>query len=137
MGNLFRKRKMASRINERKFPFIVQVPVPDGGFGATLDAINAWHCYSKHRQRRGHRQHLGEQHFWRWCFESVEVAERFQRRFGGEIVHLVIAPRAARRRNSTPQVEQPENFSESSESVPPGSEIAHTAEFAGAAFNQN
>ncbi len=81
MGNLFRKKKMASRINERKFPFIVQLAVPDGGFGPTLDAINAWHCYSNNRQRRGHRQHLGDQHFWRWCFESVEVAERIPAAF--------------------------------------------------------
>jgi hypothetical protein len=109
MGNLFRKKKIASRINERNFPFVVQVPVPDVGFGPTLDAINAWHCYSKHRQRRGHRQHLGEQHFWRWCFESVEVAERFQRRFGGEIVHLVIEPRAARRRDPALQIERADN----------------------------
>ncbi len=137
MGNLFRKKKMASCVNERKFPFIVQIAVPDGGFGSTLDAINAWHRYSKQRQRRGHRQHLGEQHFWRWCFESLEIAERFQRRFGGEIVHLVIAPRAARRRGSTLQVERPGNLDEPSEPAPQPSEAVQSAGFAGAAFNQS
>lgn len=135
MGNLFRKKKMASRINERKFPFIVQVPVPDGGFGSTLDAINAWHCYSKHRQRRGHRQHLGEQHFWRWCFESVEIAERFQRRFGGEIVHLVIEPRAAPRPDGTAQGALPANPGEQSEVLQPSGHV-QSAELNGAIFNQ-
>ena len=37
-----------------------------------LDAINAWHLYSK------------------WCFESLAIAEKFSERFGGEIVAAVV-----------------------------------------------
>jgi hypothetical protein len=87
MGRLFRKMKTVARANERNFPFIVQIAVPDGGFGAALGAINAWHRYSKNRQRQGSRQSIGEQDCWRWCFESAEIAEKFRQRFGGEIMH--------------------------------------------------
>jgi hypothetical protein len=86
MANLYRKRKVTDRANERHFPFVVQISVPDGGFASTLDAINAWHCYSKTVQRHGMRQHIGDQELRRWCFESLEIAKAFRLRFGGEIV---------------------------------------------------
>ena len=84
------RTKTYARVNERKFPFVVQIAVPDGGFGCTLDAINAWHFYSKNGQRFGQRQDVGEQQFWRWCFATREVAELFKLRFGGEMVPLVV-----------------------------------------------
>jgi hypothetical protein len=40
-------------VNERDFPFVVKIAVPDGGFECTLDAINAWHHYSRNPQYRG------------------------------------------------------------------------------------
>jgi hypothetical protein len=86
MGNLSRKKKVAAHVNERNFPFVVQIAVPDDGFGSKLDAINAWHRYSKSKQRRGRPQFLGKKKFWRWCFTSLEIAEKFRQRFGGEIV---------------------------------------------------
>jgi hypothetical protein len=92
--NAFRKRKMTMPVNERKFPFIVQIAVPDGGFGYKLDGINAWHHYSRNKQRQGKRQTIGGQEYRRWCFESLECAEMFRRRFGGEIVPVIV-----RRRN--------------------------------------
>jgi hypothetical protein len=86
MGNLSRKRNIAAYVNERNFPFVVQIPVPDDGFGSRLDAINAWHRYSKNKQRRGRPQSLGEKKFWRWCFKEFESADKFRQRFGGEVV---------------------------------------------------
>jgi hypothetical protein len=97
MGRLFRKMKTVVRANERNYPFIVQIAVPDGGFGAALGAINAWHRYSKNRQRPGTRQRIGEQDWWRWCFESAAIAEKFQQRFGGEIVHSPVERRTVDR----------------------------------------
>jgi hypothetical protein len=76
MGNLSRKRNLAAYVNERNFPFVVQIAVPDDGFGSRLDAINAWHLYSKNKQRRGRPQSLGEKKFWRWCFKDFETAEK-------------------------------------------------------------
>jgi hypothetical protein len=86
MGNLSRKRNIAAYVNERNFPFVVQIAVPDDGFGLRLDAINAWHRYSKNKQRRGRPQSLGEKKFWRWCFKEFESADKFRQRFGGEVV---------------------------------------------------
>jgi hypothetical protein len=86
MGNLSRKRNIAAYVNERNFPFVVQIAVPDDGFGSRLDAINAWHRYSKNKQRRGRPQSLGEKKFWRWCFKEFESADKFRQRFGGEVV---------------------------------------------------
>jgi hypothetical protein len=96
MGHSARKRKMIARVNERRFPFVVQIAVPEGGFGLTLDAINAWHRYTKNLQRRTRPQHRGQQRFGRWCFESLEVAEKFKARFGGEIVPSMISGRRER-----------------------------------------
>jgi hypothetical protein len=86
MGNLSRKRNLAAYVNERNFPFVVQIVVPDDGFGSKLDAINAWHLYSKNKQRRGRLQSIGEKKFWRWCFKDFETAEKFRQRFGGDVV---------------------------------------------------
>jgi len=102
MANLLRLKKIKARSNEAAFPFVVQIAVPDGGFGGTLDAINAWHCYSKYRQRRGQRQHVGIQEYWSWCFEGLEIAKQFRQRFGGEIMPVTIRPRPERRRDGTP-----------------------------------
>jgi hypothetical protein len=86
MGNLSRKRNLAAYVNERNFPFVVQIAVPDDGFGSRLDAINAWHLYSKNKQRRVQPQSIGEKKFWRWCFKDFETAEKFRLRFGGEVL---------------------------------------------------
>jgi hypothetical protein len=86
MGHRSRKGKTASRVSERRFPFIVQIEVPETGFGLTIDAINAWHRYTNNKQQRARPQHAGRQKFGRWCFARLEIAEKFRGRFGGEIV---------------------------------------------------
>jgi hypothetical protein len=53
MANFLRMKKVAAHANELEFPFVVQIVVPDGGFDWTFNAINAWHHYSRHPQRRG------------------------------------------------------------------------------------
>jgi hypothetical protein len=103
MANFLRTRKRKLRVNERDFPFVVQIAVPDGGFGCMLDAVNAWHRYSNSRQRRGPRQIAGEQEVWSWCFDGLEIAKSFRQRFGGEIVPATIRRRTERRRDGAPQ----------------------------------
>ena len=83
----------AARPGQGKCPFVVQIVVPDGGFGCTLDAIDAWHRYSNNIQRCGPPQPLGERVFWNWCFEGLEIAKSFRHRFGGEIVPVTIRSR--------------------------------------------
>lgn len=104
MANLLRKDKMKALTDERDFPFVVQIAVPDGGFGCTLDAINAWHFYSRIRQRRGRHQHIGKQEFRHWCFEGIEIATAFRQRFGGEIMPATIRGCTNRRRDLASQV---------------------------------
>ena len=94
MANLFRMKKVTARVNERNYPFVVHVAVPDGGFECTLDAINAWHCYSGSKQRRGQRHRMGDQEFWSWCFDGLEIAKAFRHRFGGEIVPVTVRRRS-------------------------------------------
>src|SRR5437588_5722407 len=86
MGLSLCKGKAAARVNERRFPFVVQIAVPEGGFGLTLDTINAWHRYTKNSQRRARLQDVGRQKFGYWCFQNLEIADRFRQRFGGESV---------------------------------------------------
>jgi hypothetical protein len=80
-----RLKKTTAHIGQRDFPFVVQIVVPDGGFGCTLDAINAWHHYWRNTQRRGPPQRFGEREFWSWGFEGLEIAKSFRHRFGGGI----------------------------------------------------
>ncbi|MGA7790289.1 MAG: hypothetical protein WCA56_19240 [Xanthobacteraceae bacterium] len=108
MANLLRMKKVTARVNEREFPFVVQIAVPDGGFECTLDAINAWHCYSKNKQRRGPRHRDGEQEFWRWCFDGLEIAKSFRQRFGGEIMPVTLRQRHELPRTPAPRVVGPE-----------------------------
>jgi hypothetical protein len=102
-----RSKKTPARVRQRDFPFVVQIVVPDGGFGCTLDAVNAWHYYTKNTQRRGPPQRLGEREFWSWCFEGLEMAKSFRHRFGGEIVPVSIKRRPERRRDPASQIPAP------------------------------
>ncbi len=78
------RRRAKARSNERRFPFVVQIAVPEDGFRQVLDAINAWHHYSEIQQRMGQRPRIDGQEFWRWCFEDIKTAELFRQRFGGK-----------------------------------------------------
>ena len=92
------------RVRPGEFLFVVQIAAPDGGFGCTLDAINAWHYYSNNTQRRGRPHRLGEREFWSWCFEGLEIAKSFRHRFGGEIVPVTLQRTLERRRDRASQI---------------------------------
>jgi hypothetical protein len=80
---------LAPRAKGRRLRF--RIEEPGAGFGSTLDAINAWHRYSKNKQVRIRAQYVGQQKFCRWCFKTLESAERFKQRFGGEVVPASIS----------------------------------------------
>jgi hypothetical protein len=46
-----RKGEITARMNERDFPHIVELALPSGGFGRTLDAMYAFHSRQGTRQR--------------------------------------------------------------------------------------
>lgn len=91
-------RNVTVRVNDRDFPFVVQIAVPDGGFECALGAVHTWHRYGGKPQRGGQRYHAGgEQEFWSWCFEGLEIAKAVRHRFGGEILPVAIRSRTKRR----------------------------------------
>jgi hypothetical protein len=79
-----RKGERTARFNERDFPHIVEVALPDGGFGNTLHDIEAFHSERGIESRRGRRQRRDDREFVRWCFKSPAHADAFVERFGGE-----------------------------------------------------
>ena len=90
MPSPMRMTETATRVRQSKFPFVVRMANPDGGFGCALFAGNAWHRSSKNTRRRSGPRCLGEREFWTWCFEGLEIAKSFRHRFGGQIVPLTI-----------------------------------------------
>jgi len=104
MSSPVRMKRTTARARQGEFLFVVQIAAPDGGFGCTLDAIHAWHCYSNNAQRRGRLQHLGEREFRSWCFEGLEAAKSFRHRFGGEIVPVTMQRLPERCRGPASQI---------------------------------
>jgi hypothetical protein len=96
MADLVRMSKTTVRLGERDFPFVVQVAVPDGGFECTLGVIDAWHHHNGNPRSRL-RHATGEQAFWSWCFEGLEVAKAVRGRFGGEIMPVALRLHAGSR----------------------------------------
>ncbi len=73
----------AARNNERQFPRIVELPVPNGGFGALMAAFAAFHQERSVVEHRGRGSQRDGKYYIRWCFETSELAEAFMAVFGG------------------------------------------------------
>lgn len=97
MADVIRMSKTTVYLKERDFPFVVRVAIPDGGFECTLGAIKAWHHHHGSPERRGQRRLAGEQEFWRWCFDGLEIAKAVRQRFGGQILPVAMRLRTGRR----------------------------------------
>jgi hypothetical protein len=68
---------------EKDFPHIVEMRVPEGGFGSKLNAMHRWHdargipaLNSTGRRDEHNRDYI------RWCFADPEIAELFEKEFG-------------------------------------------------------
>jgi hypothetical protein len=82
------------RTNERDYPHIVEVPVPNGGFGDTSWAIEGFHKEHGIESKRGRGSYDEGQFYVRYCFHDPAVADAFRARFGGE--RLIAARRPVR-----------------------------------------
>lgn len=82
----WRKGERTARTNERSFPYIVELPMPPGGLGRTLDLMHAFHHERGIELQRGRFQRRDDQDFVRWCFARREDAEVFKTNFGGELI---------------------------------------------------
>jgi hypothetical protein len=75
-------------------PHIVELALPGGGFGRTLDAIHAFHRERGIESYGGRRQRRNDKDFVRWCFDDRSEADAFAERFGGIVLGTSLGTRA-------------------------------------------
>jgi hypothetical protein len=72
--------------NERKYPFIVEVPVATNGLDVEVNRqIIGFHKSHRVQPRLGRTIWRGEQRYYRWCFSDLETAHAFIEQFGGSL----------------------------------------------------
>ena len=76
----YRGRQNAKAV-EQDFPHFVDVVVPPGGLGTSLDAMYEFHTRRGIRARRGQGRHDADGNVVRWCFADPAVAEEFAKEF--------------------------------------------------------
>jgi hypothetical protein len=84
----YRQIERLARFNERGFPHIVEIALPDRRFRNMLHDIEAFHHERGIERRRGRCRSRNDQEYVRWCFEDPTHANEFVKRFGGQRVAL-------------------------------------------------
>jgi hypothetical protein len=70
--------------NERKYPFVVEVPVAANGLDVALNSeIVAFHKSRLVPPRFGRTVFRDEQSYYRWCFSDLTTARAFLQKFCG------------------------------------------------------
>jgi hypothetical protein len=70
--------------NERKHPFVVEVPVAANGLNVELNGQIVGFHKSRHIPPRfGRTIWRDEQRYYRWCFSDLATARAFVDQFGG------------------------------------------------------
>ena len=70
--------------NERKYPFIVEVPVAANGLDVELSRrIVDFHKSRRTPPRFGRTVFREGQSYYRWCFSDLTTARAFAEQFGG------------------------------------------------------
>jgi hypothetical protein len=62
---------------ERDFPHIVEIAVPPGGLGKTLDAMYEFHTRYGIRAKLGRNRHEDDRDYIRWRFADPAIAKSF------------------------------------------------------------
>lgn len=78
------KGRVSAKSNERKFPHVVELPVPPNGFGTKFDIIELFHVNAGIEMHRGAGRHEDGGDFVRFCFADPAHAGAFQAMFGGK-----------------------------------------------------
>jgi hypothetical protein len=81
-----RKAEITARMNERDYPYIVELALPSGGFRSKSDAMLAFHRERDIQIRRGRGRNDNGRFYVRYCFGDPADADAFRDRFGGEQV---------------------------------------------------
>ena len=74
-----RTGEITAKMNERGFPYLVDIRVPAGGLGRRVDAMYAWHNARGLLSRHG----IGGLFVARFCFAKESDADAFAAEFGG------------------------------------------------------
>jgi hypothetical protein len=77
------KGHLGRKTIERKFPHIVEIAVPSGGLGKTLDAMHAFHTERGISPCLGRGRHQDGKDYLRWYFAEARTAVSFAVEFGG------------------------------------------------------
>jgi hypothetical protein len=73
-----------SLINEKTYPYLVEIPVAAAGLGVPLNRLIMKFHESRHLQmRHGRRISRGGENYYRWCFPDLMTALAFVKQFGG------------------------------------------------------
>ena len=72
--------------NERECPNIVELPVPDNGFGETLELIRLFHVKLSIEARSGRGRREEGRDYVRWCFADRMNAKAFCNMFDGGLI---------------------------------------------------
>lgn len=61
---------------ERTFPYIVEMLVPEGGFGRKLDAMHQFHARHGIQAQRGRSRREDGRDYIRWCYTRAAAVSR-------------------------------------------------------------
>ena len=75
------KGRQSAKSVEQDFPHFVDIAVPPGGLGNTIDAMYDFHARHGIQSKRGHDRHDANGSVIRWCFSELAVAEAFASEF--------------------------------------------------------
>ncbi len=81
-----RNGEVTSRMNERMCPHIVELLVPENGFGDQLSALHSFHANLGIAHHLGRAIRKNDRDYVHWCFADEQQAKSFHAAFGGEIV---------------------------------------------------
>ncbi|MEA2977852.1 MAG: hypothetical protein QOF19_3372 [Alphaproteobacteria bacterium] len=75
-----RKGERTAKMNQRDYPYWVDIVIPERGLGQLSFTIVDWMCAKAAVHGRG----LGPSDVARWCFADQTTADQFAEAFGGE-----------------------------------------------------
>jgi hypothetical protein len=79
-----RKGEIISRMNERDFPHIVELLLPEYGFRSKAIDMVTFHREHGIAIRHGRSRRDDDKFLVRYCFPRSELSDAFRDRFGGE-----------------------------------------------------
>lgn len=77
--------------NERKYPFVVELPITGEGLEVALNhRIVEFHTSRNIQPRHGRTIFRHGGRYYRWCFSDLPTARAFLEQFGGELLQRSI-----------------------------------------------